>query len=170
MHEILGGYDHFITTLFRDLAGKGIFAAHWPIDHICYRVTTHVEYQDLKKRLLPFCKAIATTRHNNREFSIFHLQDKYALRVDSLAPITLLELPSPGGKRPYPAGLEHAEFVVSDNFIQFCRRHRDALSAPNMAEADPTSFITFPTGATAKFHTMSLADKIRLQGDRFVPL
>jgi len=47
--DIFDGIPPFLETIFSHLSEDGIDVSHYTLDHICYRVETMEEYEDMKK-------------------------------------------------------------------------------------------------------------------------
>jgi predicted metalloenzyme YecM len=166
--QVIGDYELFVKDLLANQSEAGIDTSGCQLDHLCYRVSSMDEYNDAKAKLKPLSSTLATTIHNGREFSIFKL--KQPLIVGNQQ-ISLIELPTPASDKPYATGLEHAEVVITEGFKEFCELHKDTFThQPDMGSANATAILTFADKTTIKFHPISLAEAIVLQGDRFEPV
>lgn len=163
--SVIGNYKEFTKSLIDKAKAAGIEITDYSIDHICYRVATIGEYQNMKVALKSLSVELATTIHNGREFSIFKL--KQPLTVQGVN-IPLVELPSPAKSQSYTTGLEHIEVVIDAGFHEFCTKNREKLVLDeNMNTVNSTARITFEDGATVKFHAISLDKAVHLQGGTF---
>lgn len=166
--QILGDYKLFVRTLLTNLSLADIGVDGYQFDHLCYRVASAGEYHAIRAKLMPLSSELATTIHNGREFSIFKL--KQPLMIDGHS-IPLIELPMPAADKPYATGIEHAEVVVLPGFEEFCEVHKSQFTKqPNLDSIYATASITFANGATVKFHALSLAQTVVLQGGEYEPI
>lgn len=153
------------------------------LDHICYRVETKDEYQELYHQLVKEgADLLVEDSINGRLISTFKLQNP--IIVDDRE-IYLLELPMPKNGSPYHSGWEHAEFVVGIlysivscqllgpdvDLIEFSKRYPNLSLEWDLSGSSKASnpdvrielISTFVGKMSAKFHHLSLDRVIELE-------
>jgi hypothetical protein len=83
-------------------------------------------------------------------------------------PVSLIELIPPVHQRVYRMGLEHLGVVVGEEFDDFSREHRAALTGQQFqsASVEPV-YVLFEDFTHVKFYRRSLYDGVILEGQRF---
>ncbi len=81
------------------------------IDHICYRVSSKREYQEVLKALLNLGDNLVEGMINGRPISTVKLNSPLIYKDWK---ISCVELPCPKPGRYYSTGLEHIEVVIGD--------------------------------------------------------
>ncbi|HLD04770.1 MAG TPA: VOC family protein [Candidatus Nanoarchaeia archaeon] len=163
--SLIGDYEAFFSDLCTRLKYVSIDVQGMSISHLCYRVTTQLEYEQLRDQIKPLCKAFSERQFNGRAISLLELKEPLTLPDHRYVP--LIELPAPRGEHTYPKGLEHVGFVVGESLPKFKIKYKAVLTGEkNRPHTDP-AFITFDNGATAKFYERTLKEIVKLQGGQF---
>jgi uncharacterized protein len=149
-------------------------------DHVCWRTASQSEYSNLICILQndpDHFRLLIQSEIGGRPIATFALQRPITTSHHS---VHILEIPSPKESSPYPAGLEHAEFVIGDRTCtspwnndihhktlqDFQLRHSNVTwntKAMNKeVNPDVSVKITLDGFGTcsAKFHLMALEDVI----------
>jgi predicted metalloenzyme YecM len=167
IEDIIGDYHAFVEQLIEQVRTSDIDTSY-PIDHLCYRVASQENYVVMRDKLATLSNEVATTTHNEREFSIFKLKE--ALRIGDHT-IPVVELPSPAPSNTFKDGLEHIEMVVDVDFDVFCMENEPVLwGKSDDGSTNPTVYITYTGIGTVKFHPISLDKVVEQQGDKFTPV
>lgn len=158
----------FLTNLLSQLEPKPGALNHLHIDHICYRVATVSDYQELKIRLLADNDLLAESIIKGRFISTFRMAVPFRFGDRD---IWLLELPEPKASSPYSEGWEHAEFVTDRPLPEFEQWLISRLGI-NASEIDRSGLdkplnadlrLRLKDGLSVKFHELALEEVIRLE-------
>ena len=109
MNFLIFPYTPFLDGVFANLRSDKIDVSRYPIDHICYRVATLLEYTRMQREFGSIGELLAETLIGGRPISTYRLHEPLRYRDYD---IRLVELPSPKEGSPYPTGWVHAEFVI----------------------------------------------------------
>jgi predicted metalloenzyme YecM len=164
--EIIGDYRAFAAMQRDRLVARGIDIAPYPLSHLAVRVADWDLYVNQRTLLERHATANRENRWNGRPISLIVLAEP--LEVLDGASVSLIELIPPVHQRVYRMGLEHLGVVVGDEFDDFSRAHRAALTgqqfqSPNV---DPL-YVLFEDFTHVKFYRHSLRDGVILDGGRF---
>lgn len=148
--------DHtpFLDELFAHIEVDSIDVSGYFMDHICYRVATLLEYEEMRVKMSEIGILLSEKEIGGRPISTYRLHEK--LRYGDRE-ISCIELPSPKEGSPYRTGWEHAEFVIDEGFDTFLARYphlewdRRALVKPINADVSRKY-----DGMSVKFHLQSL--------------
>jgi hypothetical protein len=156
----------FLTSLLSQLEPAPGTLNHLQIDHLCYRVATVAQYQELKKWLLTDNELLVESPINGRRIATFRMAEP--IRHGDRE-IWLLELPEPKEGSPYPTGWEHAEFVTDRPLVAFAEWMIDHLGV-GTRDIDRSGMdkplnadlrLRLKNGLSAKFHELPLDEVIR---------
>lgn len=148
--------DHtiFLDQLFAHIAKDSIDISEYFMDHICYRVATLLEYEDMRVKIAKIATLLTEKEIGGRPISTYKLTDPltYWDRI-----VDIIEIPSPKEGSPYPTGWEHAEFVIDEPFDTFLARYPhlewDTRALVKPINADVSRKYD---GMSVKFHLQSL--------------
>jgi len=118
--DLLGDIDQFIEKTITTLNKDGVDVSNYELDHICYRVDSIERYKEYQNELSQLGTLLSETEINGRQISTYKLAEPICFQERK---INLVELPSPKEGSPYPEGLEHAEFVIPDEFEIFMKKY-----------------------------------------------
>ncbi len=144
----------FLDELFNHIEADSIDVSRYFMDHICYRVATIREYEEMRVKMSEIATLLTEKEIGGRPISTYRLHEK--LRYGDRE-ISCVEVPSPKEGSPYPTGWEHAEFVIDEPFDTFLARYPDlewdtrALVKPINADVSRKY-----EGMSVKFHLQSL--------------
>ena len=105
----------FVASVRHELQARfGLDVTKLFADHVCYRTDNMEQYAELVEALRgsDAFRLLIESEIGGRPIATFKLTR--ALISDN-HPITVIEIPSPKKGSPYPAGLEHVEFVIGSN-------------------------------------------------------
>jgi predicted metalloenzyme YecM len=124
--EIVGDYRAFVAMQRDRLLERSIDIAPYPLSHLAVRVADWDLYV-LQRTLL---ERHATSNRervwNGRPISLIVLAEP--LEVLDGTPVSRIELIPPVHQRVYRMGLEHLGVVIGEDFDEFSRAHRAALT------------------------------------------
>ncbi len=112
--------EQFLKSLIGELAALGLDLSGSTIDHLCYRVQSDCQYQELKENLKNLGTLLSEAMINGRPISTFRLHRPFRHQSHS---INLVELPSPKQGTQYDLGFEHAEAVIDQHFEDFEKQY-----------------------------------------------
>ena len=131
------------------------------MDHICYRVSTSLLYEEKKANLSKVTKLLLENEVGGRLISKFKLFNPVVYKKRK---ISIIELPSPKKGVQYEDGLEHVEFVIDMPLVDFLSLYSninfnlDGQSKNFNADVA----ITFDR-YTVKFHEQSLEEIVYIE-------
>ncbi|KAL7553325.1 hypothetical protein ACHAWF_016620 [Thalassiosira exigua] len=106
----------FVTSVVAELKRQcGIDATELRADHICYRTVSTEQYTSLvdSLRRADDFSLLIESEIGGRPIATFKLATPIEIKSDEFDYVVdVVEIPSPKAGSPYPAGLEHVEFVV----------------------------------------------------------
>src|SRR4026209_3189 len=108
------------------LVARGIDIAPYPLSHLAVRVADWDLYVHQRTLLERHAKANTENVWSGRPISLIVLAEP--LEVLDGTPVSLIELIPPVHQRVYRMGLEHLGVVVGEEFDEFSRAHRPALT------------------------------------------
>lgn len=106
--EVVPGKEFisFISDLESRLKHIDIVLEDYPVDHICYRAGSSVEYQALFNKFSELSILYTTKHFHERKFHLFVLKEP--LKYKSIS-VPYLEFSQPGGSDNYDTGFQHLE-------------------------------------------------------------
>jgi predicted metalloenzyme YecM len=166
VENILGNYTKFLDNIFENLDRLQISVSNYYMDHICYRVSTFLLYEEKKVALSKIAELLLENEVGGRLISKFKLSHPLIYRDRE---ILIIELPSPKEGVSYEDGLEHVEFVIDMSLVNF----RSLYSNIDFnLEGQGKNFnadvaVTFGK-YTAKFHEQSLEEVVRIEKQKLL--
>ncbi len=124
--EIIGDYRAFAAMQRDRLLTRGIDIAPYPLSHLAVRVADWDLYVHQRTLLERHARANLEGVWNGRPISKIVLDEP--LDVLDGTPVSRIELIPPVHQRVYRMGLEHLGVVVGEEFDEFSRVHRAALT------------------------------------------
>jgi len=164
--EIIGDYRAFAAMQRDRLLDRGIDIARYPLSHLAVRVADWDLYVHQRTLLERHAQANLEDVWNGRPISKIVLAEPLEL-LDG-KPLSRIELIPPVHQRVYRMGLEHLGVVVGDEFDDFSRRHRAALTGQQFQSrsVDPV-YILFEDFTHVKFYRRSFFDGVEDEGARY---
>ena len=164
--EIIGDYRTFAAMQRDRLVARGIDIAPYPLSHLAVRVADWDLYVHQRTLLERHARANSENVWNGRPISKVVLAEP--LDVLDGTPVSLIELIPPVHQRVYRMGLEHLGVVVGDEFDDFSREHRAALTGQQFQSlsVEPV-YILFEDFTHVKFYRRSFFDVVEDEGARF---
>ncbi len=159
-HALLCEGEAFLNDLLEELESKGMVVNHLKADHLCYRVATEGEYQDLKNNLLNHARLLTEAHVNGRPICTFELSTPFRTHGHE---VRLLELPAPKPGTNYPTGFEHAEFLIDESFRSFSGRFPQVSFEPALSKALNPELAVKLRNKQAKFHHLPLSRVIEIE-------
>jgi predicted metalloenzyme YecM len=162
LHEVLDDVDIFVATVLREVSQAGYDLDDFvQIDHVCYRVPSLERYSEKKAEFALVGKLISEKRVNGRDIATFRLKEPIRhghWRIDCL------ELPEPKEGSRYVEGLEHAEFVIYDDFETFTKKYPNDNYEFKAATRSMNPDIGLDLqSCSVKFHLYSLAAAVHIE-------
>jgi uncharacterized protein len=158
--RVLGDVNAFLDRVFARLEQNGIDVSAYEMDHICYRTDSRKLYD---QKVLEMCRVgefVAESFVNGRPIAIFKLLQPYTYKGRTFH---LVEIPAPKQGRPFPAGLEHAEFVIDIPLNELVSRHPSLkFNHAGLAKSFNAEVELAFGDCAVKFHQMSLQNIIEL--------
>ena len=151
----------FLDRVFLQLLRSWIDVSRYELDHICYRVESDEQYEEIQNHLADIWTLISETVIEWRLISVFKLTN--SIRYQNRK-ISFIELPAPKQGSDYKTGFEHVEFVINKKLEVFMWEYPDlefktkALSK----EINPDISLNFGD-ISVKFHRNTLEDVIHLE-------
>jgi hypothetical protein len=148
------------------LVAHGIDIAPYPLSHLAVRVADWDLYVHQRTLLERHASANHENVWNGRPISKIVLAEP--LEVLDGTPVSRIELIPPVHQRVYRMGLEHLGVVVGEEFDQFSRVHRAALTGQQFQSlaVDPV-YILFEDFTHVKFYRRSFFDVAEDEGVRY---
>jgi hypothetical protein len=148
------------------LAALGIDISPYALSHLAVRVADWDLYVHQRTLLERHATANLEDVWNGRPISKIVLAEP--LDVLDGAPLSRIELIPPVHQRVYRMGLEHLGVVVGEEFDEFSRVHRAALTGQQFQSlaVDPV-YILFEDFTHVKFYRRSFFDVVEDEGARF---
>ena len=164
--EIIGDYRGFAALQRDRLAARGIDIAPYPLSHLAVRVADWDLYVQQRTLLERHASANRENVWNGRPISLIVLAEP--LEVFAGTPVSNIELLPPVHPRVYRMGLEHLGIVVGEEFDEFSRVHRAALTGQQFQSAgiDPV-YVLFEDFTHVKFYRRSFFDVVQDEVGRF---
>ena len=159
--EIIGDYRAF-TAMQRDrLLARGIDIAPYALSHLAVRVADWDLYVHQRTLLERHARANYENLWNGRPISLILLAEPLDVLDGALC--SRIELIPPVHQRVYRMGLEHLGVVVGEEFDDFSRVHRAALTGQQFQSSavDPV-YVLFEDFTHVKFYRRSLYDGVLL--------
>lgn len=162
MHNSIPNYTDFLDTLFLKLEKTGFNVKGLQLDHIAYYTQTKQEYDDLK----PEFEKLGLFDHeaiiSNRRVGVIKLHKPFIYKEYTIEAAELIE---PKDGEVHASGWEHAEFVISENYYDFMKKHTDVtwdtgnINRPNYSHIT----VTLDKDLKVKFHDKSILQCIEIE-------
>jgi len=154
----------FVTSASQALQAQfGLDVSKLMADHVCYRTDSMDQYTALAEALRSANDAytqLIESEIGGRPIATFKLA-RPLISEDGSHLINVIELPSPKEGSPYPAGLEHVEFVIGDG-SNSSPINSDAHQSAFDAWMEKYSVVDWNTKAKAKECNPDISTKIEL--------
>lgn len=157
--DIIGDYRAFAAVQRDRLLARGIDVAPYPLSHLAVRVADWDLYVHQRTLLERHARTNHENLWNGRPISLIVLAEP--LEILDGKPLTRIELIPPVHQRVYRMGLEHLGFVVGEEFDDFSRVHREALTGQQFQSlsVDPL-YVLFEDFTHVKFYRRSFFDVV----------
>ena len=133
---ITNTYKSFLDKLLQDIKAKGIDVSNCNLDHIGYQCSSDLDYDGLKPDFERLGKLVSENLVGGRRVGIFELNSPLTYEDRK---IPAIELIAPKENQKCPSALEHAEFVIDDDFNSFIEKY------PNLNwDLTAVNQLTFP--------------------------
>ena len=164
--EIIGDYRAFAEMQRTRLAARGIDISGYALSHLAVRVADWDLYVHQRTLLERHARANRENFWNGRPISLIVLAEP--LMVLDGTPVSRIELIPPVHQRVYRRGLEHLGVVVGEEFDEFSRTHRAALTGQQFQsrDVDPV-YILFEDFTHVKFYRRGFFDVVEEEEGRF---
>jgi len=157
--DIIGDYRGFAAMQRDRLLTRGINIAPYPLSHLCVRVDDWDLYVHQRTLLERHARTNREKVWNGRPISLIILAEP--LEVFEGTPCSRIELIPPVHQRVYRMGLEHLGVVLGEEFDDFSRVHRAALTGQQFQslEVEPV-YVLFEDFTHVKFYRRSFFDVV----------
>ncbi len=156
IESIIWEVQPFLDDIFFYITQDGIDVSRYELDHICYRVETQAEYEEMKN-ILDTVGVMLKWEHivGGRPIASYKLAEpiRYWDRL-----ISMIELPSPKQWSYYRKWWEHAEFVIDTSLEKFLSLHSHLEWSLWWYQKSINADISrkYSNGTSVKFHEQSL--------------
>lgn len=161
--DIIGNWNNFLDTVFKDIASYKIDVSQYELDHIAYRSITDSSFNEVGKKLEMIAKRINRNTIRNRFIDIYKFDIPLFYNGRT---IKFIEHTAPAEGDIFKEGLEHVEFIINNISLEdFVKKHKDLnwnLNSINR-EIGAEIGLLFENNANIKFKTMSMPEIIRLE-------
>ncbi|MFZ4714707.1 MAG: VOC family protein [Bacteriovoracaceae bacterium] len=167
MKELIGDHNLFLNKLMKHLDQAQIEVKDFMIDHLCYRVQSLSEYEEMKEKLSQYGKLLTEEEVGGRPIASFKLFNPLSYFEKK---IPLIELPAPKKNSVHKSGLEHAEMVIPHTFEQMMAiyPHVSFVTKGLEKKFNPELEIEFSDMAV-KFHHLPLESVIAIEQEKIPP-
>ena len=159
--DVLGDYNHFLEHIFTMFDELDLMVKIEQVDHLCYRVKTHADYEAKKIEFNEIGELLIESMVNGRNICTYKLHTPIVFKDKT---IPLIELPAPKNSHSYNNGLEHLEFVTKEPLQKIVDRHPHLMFETFGINKKINADITLKLGDYCiRFHNQSLEDVIKLE-------
>jgi len=110
----------FLNFFFQKLNEVGIDISQYEMDHLGYQASSNEDYDQLKQELQKEGDFLDENLVGGRRVGLFMLKQPLFYKNYS---ITALELIAPKEEQVCPSALEHAEFIIDEDFESFTQKY-----------------------------------------------
>lgn len=161
INEVITDPKIFLDELFRRLEEVGFNADPYFMDHICFRVGTPEEYETKKVEMAALGNLLVESMVNGRMIATYKLHSPIAYKNRL---IDVVELPAPKPGSHYESGLEHVEFVTTENLHDFVKKHPGQKFETGGIDKKFNADITLRLGDYCiRFHNQTLEEVIEIE-------
>ncbi len=119
-NNILNNCEQFLDELIQKINELGIDVFGYELDHIGYQAASNEDYDRLKPEFMEIGELVAENIVGGRRVGVFKLERKLKYRNYA---IPAIELVAPKEGEVCPSALEHAEFVIPEDFETFMKKY-----------------------------------------------
>lgn len=117
---ILDNYKLFLDNFFEKLQEFKIDVTKYQLDHLGYQASSNSDYDRLKPQFRKIGKEMPEQMVGGRRVGIFKLNQPLQYKNYS---IPAVELVAPKTNQVCPSALEHAEFVINEDFESLTKKY-----------------------------------------------
>lgn len=152
----------FGNNLLNEISERGVDLSEFYMDHLCYRVSNHMDYEKYKKNFSNISELLIESEVGGRQIATYKLHNPIVINNRKLE---LIELPAPKVGSSYNTGFEHGEFVIPMEFSQVIEMYPnvDFDTKAILKEHNPELRMRLRAGVSAKFHHKSLEEVIKFE-------
>ncbi len=153
--------EEFLETIYAELISVGLSTDSLMCDHLCFRVSTHNEYNYYKNELKTHASLLTEANVNGRPISTFVMNKPFITKHHV---IPMLELPAPKNGANYSTGFEHVEFVINESFDHFKAQFPYLnFTLGGNKNLNQELCLKLENGLQVKFHHLSLDRVIEIE-------
>lgn len=155
-------YKSFLDKLFTKINELRIDVSGLELDHLGYQASSNEVYDQLKPEFLKFGEQVSENIVGGRRVGIFQLKTPLKYEIYT---ISAIELIAPKEDQICQTNLEHAEFVLKENFESFMKKYPNLswdISAINQ-DTFPMIKLKLDTDLQVKFHSTPVLEIIKNQ-------
>lgn len=119
-NNILNNCGRFLDELIQKINELGIDVFGYELDHIGYQASSDEDYDRLKPEFREIGELVYEDIVGGRRVGIFNLERKLKYRNYA---VSAIELVAPKAGEVCPSALEHAEFVIPEDFETFMKKY-----------------------------------------------
>lgn len=164
-NNILNNCEQFLDELTQKVNELGIDVFGYELDHVGYQSSSNEDYDRLKPEFREIGEMVAENIVGGRRVGIFKLERKLKYRNYA---ISAIELIAPKADEVCPSALEHAEFVIPEDFETFMKKYPTVAWDISSVSHDvfPMVKLKLSDHTQVKFHKTNVLKMVanRLQG------
>lgn len=155
----------FLEQLFEEIKVSGLDLSTQMLDHICYRTTSHQNYQQTKELFEDVGILLIESEIGGRPIATYKLHKPICFNGRA---IRVVEVPAPKEGAPYKEGFEHAEFVIDEYFDSFISKYPHLEFKKPSAKKLNSELNLKRNQVNLKFHYLPLESVICLEKNQAV--
>ncbi len=150
-NNILNNCEQFLDELIQKINELGIDVFGYELDHLGYQASSNEDYDRLKPEFMEIGEIVAEKIVGDRQVGVFKLERKLKYRNYY---ISAIELVAPKAGEVCPSALEHAEFVIPEDFETFMKKYPALAWDTSAANQDvfPMVKLKLTDHTQVKFH------------------
>lgn len=117
---IIDNYQQFLDSLIQKVEALGIDISSYELDHFGYQASSDEDYDNLKPEFQKTAELISEEIVGGRRVGVFKFFEPLPYRNFS---ISAIELIAPKTGQVCPSALEHAEFIINEDFESLAQKY-----------------------------------------------
>ena len=117
---VLDNYVQFLDSLIKKIEENGIDISNYELDHFGYQASSDEDYDQLKPEFQKIGELLSEEIVGGRRVGIFKFFTPLPYKNYS---ISAVELVAPKVGQVCPSALEHAEFIIDEDFEPFTQKY-----------------------------------------------
>jgi len=158
--DIINEFHNFISDLESRLKALEIAFGDFPVDHVCYRISSLKEYPDFFNLFKSRSLIYTTKNFHERLFHLFAL--RHPLNYKSIS-VPYVEFSQPGGSDNYNTGFQHIEFHSNLKAEELISDHGQAAALLYKGKYDGEAYLKWPDKICLKMTRQPIITKSLLE-------